>query len=1507
MNLKGKTKRILAGILGILMMLGVMPATAFAATSETGVATFDYCYQSDGTNICYWASFSADGYSAGDTSGTTHRCSIYVNGNEAFCIEPGVRLMSGDTLKSNASDRWNALSADKQNGVKTVLAFGKPGNSGNIGGSEGSQSAATQVLVWEMTCGIRDPKTLKRVDDRIINSLCAGGHNQEVLAVYNNIVAAMTTYHVMPSFADGSSRDMTYENGQYVLKLTDTNGVLSSCTVTASDSNVKITKSGNTLTLTSKDYFDGNVTISLVKSTNISANAQLVAWGDPNLQDVITGIEKPDDVKASFKIATPGGNLDIVKTSEDGNISGITMTVSGKDFSQTVKTDANGKISLKGLVPGTYTVTEHVSDYYEPQDAKTITITAGKTTTVSFSNILKKGTVTVVKNSEDQFNSGVKFRLYGTSASGQKVDVYATTNDAGIATFENVLIAGKDGYTLEEVDTAVRYVIPKDQTVNVFWQEETSTVVPNILKKFNVTVNKSDAETGAAQGDAKLAGAVYGLYEGDTLVEQLVTDESGHATSGYHICGDSWTVKEITPSEGYLLDKTVYPVGASAGSYEVEFNSAPAVDSPEQVIKGQVSIIKHHDDGSTQIETPEDGAEFQIYLTSAGSYDGAKESERDTLVCDEDGFAMSKLLPYGMYTVHQTKGFPETEFMKDFTVFISKDGQNYKYLINNAEYAAYIKVIKADAETGATIPLSGAGFEIYDAAGQKVEMSYTYPTLTTIDTYYVSDDGTLLTPEVLPAGDYTLVEVQAPYGYVLDATPIPFTVTRNENEELEGLNVITVTAYDTAQKGVIRITKSGEVFYTVNVTGDEVPGDKDGKTTILTNCVYTPVYEVRNLAGATYQVIAAEDIYTGDGTLRVAAGTVVDEITTGEDGAASTKELYLGRYTIVETQAPTGCVLNTQAQDVTLTYAGQEISLTATDAGFVNDRQKVSIDAEKVMEQSQSFGIGMNGEVTAVSFGLYAGEDITAADGSVLPIDGLIEIAFADESGHVAFDADLPFGHYYVKELSTNPYYSKNMRVYSFDFDYAGQEVALQEVHLNNGEPIVNELLLGRIEGVKVDEGDAVLEGAVFGLFAKDTEEFTEENALLTVTTDADGRFVFEEVPLGDYVVVELKAPEGYVLSDARHFVALTFDEQVIGLKVIDYPIFGSIELTKYDADYPENHLSGAVFHLYADSDGNGEFDAETDQFISVIPEVNDGVYRLDEVGYGSYFVREETAPEGFLKDENTYAVSIVNHGETVVVENEAGIGFKNQVMMGEVTVFKTDKATGSKLVGAGFRVFDADGKQVAEGVTGEDGTVSFKLRYGKYTVAEYQAPEGYVLDDTPLAFEIKEDGQKLSFDMENLKITGKLVISKADADTEKLLPNAGFRIYDVNGKVIKEGYTNSKGICEFTLEFGKYYYQEFDAPDGYEIDDTKYEFSITEDGKVVSVVMTNKKAPTETPKDEPKPTEQPKTETVKTDSPKTGDESNIKLWTTIAAIAAVGGIALIGISFRKKGNRKGK
>ena len=678
----------------------------------------------------------------------------------------------------------------------------------------------------------------------------------------------------------------------------------------------------------------------------------------------------------------------------------------------------------------------------------------------------------------------------------------------------------------------------------------------------------------------------------------------------------------------------------------------------------------------------------------------------------------------------------------------------------------------------------------------------------------------------------------------------------------------------------------------------------------LVNCVYQPVYSEKGLVGAVYDVIAAEDIYTGDGTLRYEVGTIVDQITTDENGTTTTKELYLGKYQIVETKAPEGYVLNSAPADVELVYAGQEVSVTDAAAGFENERQKLRIDAVKAMEQDETFLLGMNGEITAVSFGLYAEEEITAADGSVIPADGMIELAFCEEDGSINFKSDLPFGSYYVKEVSTDPHYMLSGSVYKFTFSYVGQDTALVIAELNDMNPIENVLKRGKIEGYKVDGEEKGLAGATFGLFDEWSKEYNAENAYMTVISDENGYFAFENVPCGDYIVLELEAPEGYDRTEARHFISVTYDTQVIGVKAINHLIVGSVQLTKVDKEYPENRLTGAVFEIYADTDKNGEFDMETDERLGELKEVNEGIYEKDGLLYGTYFVKEKKAPEGFLLDENVYPFSIVNDREIVVIENEAGVGFINQPIRGEVTVFKTDKATGDKLVGAGFRVVDADGNVVDEAYTGEDGTVTFSLRYGDYTVAEFDAPEGYVLDEAPYTFSVNEDGQKISVDMANTKIKGKLVISKVDAETEELLPDAGFRIYDVNGKVIKEGRTDKNGNVEFDLEFGTYFYQEFDAPDGYEVDDTKYEFSITEDGKVVSVIMTNKKIPTETPKETPKkdtPDETPKKPSVSTESPKTGDESNIALWGMLAGVAALAGVGLVAVSFRKKNHKKEK
>lgn len=703
--------------------------------------------------------------------------------------------------------------------------------------------------------------------------------------------------------------ELTWNGSEYTAVLTDKNNVLSNYTFTSSTTGLSFSVSGNKLTIIAKTAPTGNVTITATKSAK---RAGVVVWSDgkygPNggLQDTITySASISDIVKAYINVKVSYGSAKIVKTSEDGKVSGITFTITGNGVNQTATTNKNGEIQIDNLLPGTYTVTESASDKYESQDTQTVTVVSGKTATVTFNNTLRRGSLDVVKTSEDGLNEVIVFHLYGTSLSGLAIDEYAETDENGRALFSNVLIGS--GYTLEEVDTAVKYVVPDSQTAAVEWNKVTQKSFVNILKKFNVTVTKTDAEAGSAQGDATLAGAVYGIYNDGELVDIYTTDENGQFTTDYYACGDHWTIQEISPSEGYLLNDTVYGAGAEAKLYTVEYNAAPEVGVTEQVIKGNIAIIKHVDNGDTQIETPEGGAQFQIYLKASGSYDNAAESERDLLTCDENGYAASKDLPYGVYTVHQVSGWEGTKLMADFDVFISSNGQTYRYLINNAVFESYIKVIKTDAETGVTIPYAGAGFQIYRPDGSRVEMTFTYLEVTTIDTFYTDDQGMLITPETLEYGTgYSLVEVSAPYGYVLNPEPVYFNVTAENATEESVVTVVEVTLGNMPQKGIVRISKFGEVFASVLESGG----------------IYQPVYEVQGLAGATYEIIAAEDIYTPDGTMRYAAGEVVDTVTTGEDGMAESQALYLGRYNVTETEAPYGMVLNTETKTVELVYAG---------------------------------------------------------------------------------------------------------------------------------------------------------------------------------------------------------------------------------------------------------------------------------------------------------------------------------------------------------------------------------------------------------------------------------------------------------------------------------------------------------------------------------------------------------------------------------------------------------
>ena len=1309
-------RKAAAFVMAAVTALSVMPATTAFAAGDIGTISFSMTYDSGGNAMRYNSSANIGGYTAGGTGKYKYRMSV--DGETAFCIQPGVPLKTGNTLRRASSDAWNALSDSQRKAVGLALLYGYQGNRHNLTGSDDEKWLATQTLVWEFVTGCRESNGSYHQTSNTIYSLHFGSNyaNDGARAAYDQIVSLMANHNTIPSFMSGGENDITrelaYKDGKYSLTLNDSNGVLSDFSFSSSDANVSVTRSGNTLTISSARAIGGTVRITATKDgvPTVDSGAKMIAYGDPNLQDLVTGVENVGGVRAYLNIETPTGTIALKKTSEDGVVAGISFHIKGDGFDKTVKTDAKGNLTVEGLFPATYTITEQSIDRYEPQQTQTVTLIGGRTTTVNFNNVLKRGSLEVVKTSEDGIVEGMKFHLFGTSLSGLPVDEYAATNADGVARFENVLISGDTPYVLEEVDTAIRYVVPATQTAPIEWKKVTSRSFINVLKKFNVTVTKTDVETGTPQGDASLAGAVYGIYKGEELIDTYTTDENGQFTTKYYVCGNDWSIREIAPSEGYLLDGTIHHVGAEAELYTVEYNSAKN-DVNEQVIKGNIAIIKHTDNGETQIETPETGAVFEVYLKSAGSYEAAKETERDILTCDENGFAQTKDMPYGIYTVEQTSGWEGRELMKPFDVFISKDGNTYRYLINNANFESYIKVVKKDAETGNTIPYAGVGFQIYDPNGELVTMTFTYPEVTTIDTFYTTADGDLITPQTLEYGTgYSLVEVQAPYGYVLNSEPVYFDVVQENSEEESGITVIEVVRSNTAQKGTITIGKSGEVFSTVSGTKG----------------LYQPIFSVAGLDGAVYEITAAEDIITLDGTLRASKGEVVDTVTTGADGTAKSRELYLGKYEVKEITAPFGMVLNSEVHSVELVYAGQEIAVTETATDFYNERQRVEIDLVKSLETDESYSVGMNGEIRDVSFGLYTAEGLTAADGTEIPADSLLEVLSLDGNGHGKSVIDLPLGSYYVQEISTNAAYLTSDTKYPVVFAYAGQDTALVHISANEGNAIENKLIYGSVSGKKSDEDGKTLGGAAIGIFKTGTTEFTKETAIATTVSAEDGSFSFAKVPYGTWVIREIESPKGYVLSEEEIAVTIGEVDEIVEISLVNYFICGSISLTKVDKDYPDNKLTGAVFEVYSDTNGDGKLDKD-DTLLGTMTEMEGGIYQMKELRYGKYLVREKTAPTGYILDGNVYPVSIEENGKTYTVENEAGKGFLNEAQKGNLKIVKT--SSDGKVEGFSFRITGVNYDQTFK--TDRNGEISIEgLRIGEYTVSEVsdKASAGYIL-----------------------------------------------------------------------------------------------------------------------------------------------------------------------------------
>ena len=789
-------RRSISGLLALLIcftaILGSgMTAYAAASTGETA-DSYSVAFPRDGdANLDYSGTWGHDElhYMNGWTSGeatwmtTLHTIGSF-DGPACYCIEPGVPRNLYRSYESYGEDYWDTFPAEYNRTIdgrtmKTLLGrimqYGYQGNLSLDWRSQNEADAdklahmmATQVLVWETVVGERDAD-FNHVDPGSADAVKSVYRTSHPLysrfsAYYDSIEASVKKHIVVPSFMDRSEEaaqtvELSWDGGRYTATLTDTNGVLGEYAFSSAQSDMTFAVDGNDLTISAEMASADGVTIAAVRN---NTRQGVLVWSDGHygpdgtMQDVVTFRDTVSDPMYAYLHLKVGyGSVKIIKTSEDGKVSGISFTVSGNGTEQTVTTNADGEMQLDDLRPGVYTVTEQSNDRYEPQEVRQVTVISGQVATVAFHNTLKRGSLEVIKTSEDHLIEGVKFHLTGASLSGLPVDEYAVTDSTGKAVFSDVLIG--TGYVLSEVDTDVRYVIPEDQTAAVEWSKVTHKSIHNVLKKWNATVTKSDSATGTPQGDAKLSGAVYGVYKGGQLVDTYVTDGNGQFTTVYYACGDDWTIREITPSEGYLLDSTVYPVGAEPQRYTAEYNPI-ALDVTEQVIRGGVALTKVDKDYP---ENKLEGAVFEVYRDSNRNQELDAEDELLGTMEELGGgeYALTGLC-YGGYFAKEAQA-PEGFYLDENAYYfaITTDGETVtveneagKGFVNAAQVGS-LRIVKTSSDG----KLEGFSFRVTGANGY--------------DQVFQTDAEGFILVEGLRIGDYTVSEVRdsSSDGYLLPA------------------------------------------------------------------------------------------------------------------------------------------------------------------------------------------------------------------------------------------------------------------------------------------------------------------------------------------------------------------------------------------------------------------------------------------------------------------------------------------------------------------------------------------------------------------------------------------------------------------------------------------------------------------------------------------------------------------------------------------------------------------